>query len=347
MSEAAGTTGDEIVRRCSALGFAAAGVCPAAPSAHDQFFRRWLAEGRHGAMDWLARDPDTRIDPRRLLPDAKSIIMVGDLYTERGAGAGPESLPAGHGRVSRYARGEDYHVVIKRRLHALCDDLRARHPAEQFRACVDTAPIMEREHAARAGLGWIGKHTLLIHPSMGSYLLLGAVVTTLDIPAPRWQREQPDHCGTCTRCIDACPTGAITPYSVDASRCISYLTIERRGDIAPDLAGLIGDRLFGCDVCQEVCPHNSPRPGADRADRTPANPAYSPRVVSLPLAEVAEWTADDRARALRGAAMKRATLEMWRRNAEIVAANARSRGTVSGGLTDIAPARTARPPSAS
>ena len=290
-------------------------------------------------MAWLARDPETRLDPRRLVPGARSIIMVADLCAARGAETTP--APPGHGRIARYARGDDYHVVIKRRLHALCDDLRARHPEERFRACVDTAPIMEREHAARAGLGWIGKHTLLIHPSLGSHLLLGAVVTTLEIIPPETQRETPDHCGSCTRCIDACPTGAITPYSVDASRCIAYLTIERREEIAPDLAAKIGDRLFGCDVCQDVCPHNSPRPG--RAGDTPeAHPAYAPRVASLPITEVARWTAEDRARALKGTAMKRATLDMWRRNAEIAAANAGAADVTGSG-----PARITRPPSAS
>src|SRR5262249_20142541 len=143
------------------------------------------------------------------------------------------------------------------------DSLRERFPAEQFRAFVDTAPVMEREHAARAGLGWIGKHTLIIHPRLGSYMLLGGVLTTMDIPAPAAQRRVTDHCGTCTRCIDACPTAAITPYSVDATRCISYLTIEHRGEIDPALHEGIGDWLFGCDVCQEVCPHNGGR------DQTP------------------------------------------------------------------------------
>lgn len=310
--------GRSIVARCRDLGFALAGVCPARPSARAEFFRNWLADGKHGTMAWLARDPDTRLDPSRLLPGARSIIMVGDLYVPRGGGAGAEKTPPGHGKIARYARGADYHDVMKRRLHALCDGLRQEHPSEQFRACVDTAPLMEREHAARAGLGWVGKHTLLINPVLGSYFFLGGVVTTLAIDAPPEQAQTTDHCGTCTRCIDACPTGAIAPYSVDASRCIAYLTIENRG---PEPAGLPAARegwLFGCDICQEVCPHNSPR--EEGRAPPPASPAYTPRIGAIPLEAVAEWTGEDRNGACRGSAMKRATLEMWKRNASACAA---------------------------
>ncbi len=301
------------MRDCRAAGFALAGVCRAEPSAHEAFFRRWLDDGRHGEMRWLAENVATRLDPRELLPGARSIVMVADLYAARGEGAGAEPTTPGFGKVARYARGEDYHEVIKRRLHALCDRWREEHPGAEFRACVDTAPLMEREHAARAGLGWIGKHTLLIHPRLGSYFLLGAVVTTLDAAPPGAQQPVTDHCGACTRCVDACPTDAITPYSVDASRCISYLTIEKRGDLPTDLANQLHGWLFGCDICQEVCPHNSARPTL--RDDAPRD-EYSPRFVALNLDEVSRWTPDDRARALKGSSMKRATLEMMKRNAD-------------------------------
>lgn len=316
----------DIPSMCRALGFALGGVAPAQPSAHAEFFRRWLAEGKHGEMAWLARNVETRLDPALLVPGARSVIMVADLYHERGA---PDEPGAPDGRIARYARGDDYHDVMKRRLHALCDALRDRFPGHAFRACVDTAPLMEREFAARAGLGWIGKHTLLIHPRLGSWLMLGAVVTTLDIPTPVEQAEIPDHCGTCTRCIDACPTHAITPHSVDARRCISYLTIEQRTPIEDAaLREGVGGWLFGCDVCQEVCPHNSPR-AAPLGD-APVLDAYQPRFEALDAREVASWTDEDRRRELKGSAMKRATLEMFQRNASIVLENAARPGAHPG-----------------
>jgi epoxyqueuosine reductase len=218
---------------------------------------------------------------------------------------------------------------MKRRLYALCDELRERFAGETFRAFVDTAPVMEREHAVRAGLGWFGKHTLLIHPRRGSYLLLGGIVTTLGLDSPRSQRVEADHCGTCTRCIEACPTDAITPYSVDASRCISELTIERRGMIPGEFHEAIGEWLFGCDICQEVCPHNSaPGGGAGRVPVGRAHAAYGPKRDSFDLLEVLGWTEADRRAAFAGSALKRAKLGMIRRNALIVAGNVLREGDV-------------------
>jgi len=329
----------EIVALCTGeFRFALAGICEAAPSGRGDEFRAWIQSGRHGEMTWLARNVEVRLDPRAFVPGARSLIMVADLYAERGRLRSDEraaKVPSGEGRrrgrVARYAQGDDYHVVMKKRLHALCDRLRERFPREMFRAFVDTAPVLEREHAARAGLGWIGKHTLLIHPRLGSCMFLGGVATTLAIqPAPE-QREIADHCGTCTRCIDACPTGAISPYSIDATRCISYLTIEHRSSIAPELRPLMGDWLFGCDICQEVCPHNGPRRDAAAADPTSADlagdarasarahPAYAPRPPArdgFDLLEVLGWSEADRSRALKRSAMKRAKLAMLQRNAK-------------------------------
>jgi len=254
-------------------------------------------------------------------------------------------------RIARYAQGDDYHWVMKDRLHELCDSLRERFPDHLFRAAVDTAPIMEREHAARAGLGWIGKHTLLIHPQIGSWFLLGEVLTTLpletsaDAGFPPPTAPPADRCGTCTRCLDACPTQCITPHSVDASRCISYLTIEHRSAIDPALHPLMGDWLAGCDVCQEVCPYNEggelrvrgsqfgaegqglhpPAPSTPNSKlRTPnlaAAAAYAPRLPALPLLEVLGWSEDDRRAAFKGTALKRIKLDMVRRNALIALGN--------------------------
>lgn len=318
------------------MGFALAGIAPAEASGHADELRQWVAAGKHGEMDWLARHSEQRIDPALVMPGVKAVIMVADVYA-RGS-AVPEPVgPGARGRVARYAQGADYHIVMKRRLHALCDRLRAAHQGHEFRAFVDTAPVLEREHALRAGLGWIGKHTLLIHPEMGSWMLLGGVLTTLAIAPQASQRVMEDHCGTCTRCIDACPTKAITPYSVDARRCISYLTIEHRGPIDPAFHRAIGEWLFGCDICQDVCPHNRERnsavasaqsgkpliPGREGGDSSTLapHPDYASRRASFDLLEVLGWSESDRRRALAGSAMKRAKLEMWKRNAEIVAKN--------------------------
>lgn len=323
-----------IVGQCLAAGFALAGVCPARPTDRRAELRSWLEAGRHGTMDWLARDAEARADPELVLPGARAAVLVADLYAARVSEASPDGGAAGGpatGLVARYARGRDYHAVIKRRLHNLADRLRERADLAplrpQFRSFVDTAPVLEREHAARAGLGWIGKHTLLIHPRVGSYFLLGGIFTDLPLVPPPEQESFDDHCGTCTRCIDACPTGAISPYSVDASRCISYLTIEHRGPIDPSFHAAMGWRFFGCDICQDVCPHNSARPGGETGQAAGVNERYAaaPGRTRPELADVLAWTEHDRRRVLSGSSMKRATLEMLKRNALVLAGNALAR----------------------
>ncbi len=276
-------------------------------------------------MDWLERNVDVRTDPGALVPGARSLILVADRYAPRGDVDPDPGSSAG--RIARYARGRDYHRVIKKRLHELADALRVLAPDADFRAFTDTAPVLEREHAARAGLGWVGKHTLLIDPEMGSYLLLGGIATTAHVRTPTIQRTVSDHCGTCTRCIDACPTDAITDHSVDASRCISYLTIEHRERIDPALHAPMGDWLFGCDICQEVCPHNSPR---DHDGPAP-NEAYWSARRSFDLLEVLGWDEEARRKAFSSSAMKRAKLDMMKRNALIVLGNA-----IAGGRADQA-----------
>ncbi|MBL8758757.1 MAG: tRNA epoxyqueuosine(34) reductase QueG [Phycisphaerae bacterium] len=328
--------GREVIETCLARGFALAGICAAVPVARADAFRAWLAAGMHGEMGWLAETAETRLDPARELPGAKSIIMVADAYADGSPDAPPGAGEGPRGRVARYARGRDYHWFMKRRLHGLNDALRARHPGHEFRTFVDTAPVHERAHAERAGLGWIGKHTLLLHPRAGSYLLLAGTLTTMDLRDPRDARGDgppmlPDRCGTCTRCIDACPTGAITPYRVDATRCISYLTLEHRGAIDPGLHLAMRDWVVGCDVCQEVCPYNQPR-----ADRT-AHPAYAPADgpaggksgTGFDLLAMAVWTEERKREALRGSAAKRADLDMLRRNAAIALTNSVEAGRVA------------------
>jgi epoxyqueuosine reductase len=327
---------------CEELGFACAGVAEATASRWGKELRAWLEAGRHGSMGYLARHVEERLDPGRVLPGARSAVMVADVYASQGAGHeqrlggrdadggrrgiadGPRAGgTGGTGKIARYARGRDYHVVMKKRLHVLCDRMREEFPEGGFRGFVDTAPVLEREYGARAGLGWVGKHTLLIHPQLGSWFFLGGVLTTLSLE-PAGTRVE-DHCGTCTRCIDACPTGAISPYSVDASRCISYLTIERRLPIEGRFHEAMGEWVYGCDVCQEVCPHNSTRGRSGGA-----RPEYASEREGFSLLEVLGWDEEARRGAMRGSAMKRATLAMMKRNAIIVAGNRLRRGRDEG-----------------
>jgi epoxyqueuosine reductase len=330
----------EILSICDDLGFAARGIADVSPTRHAAELLSWLKAGKHGSMSYLARNTDVRLDPTRLLAGARSAIMVADLYASRDDNVDAPLRP-GCGRIARYARGRDYHVVMKKRLHALADGLRARFPGEKFRACVDTAPILEREYAARAGLGWVGKHTLLIHPRLGSYMLLGGLLTTLELTPPAAQETVSDHCGTCTRCIDACPTKAISERSVDARRCISYLTIERREPIPEEFHGAIGTWLYGCDICQEVCPHNSPRVpdrSTEVGSATSVLSQYRPQNDSFDLLHVLGWKEEDRARAFQGRALKRATLDMMKRNAAIALKNsAKTVKTDVGGSGSLRP----------
>ena len=304
----------QVKRRATELGFDLVGVAPAAPSRYRDYLRRWLDEGQAGTMRWMGGRFDERTDPATYLPGAASVVCVAMNYHVPLGPVPPEQQDR-QGRVARYALGDDYHEIIKARLHALADWMRETVPDALTRACVDTAPVMEKDLAARAGVGWVGKNTCLIHARLGSWLLLGEVITTIPLPP---DEPADDHCGTCTRCIDACPTGAITaPYQLDARRCISYLTIERRADIPPALQEGIGDWLYGCDVCQDVCPHNT------RAPAAAADPALRPRFPTgtLDVGEVMDWTDDDYRAKLKGSAMKRVKLPVLKRNAGIVARN--------------------------
>ncbi len=307
----------QIEELCRGLGFAAVGFAPARPTDFADEVRSWLRAGHHGTMEFLERDLAVRLDPTRILEGVKWFIMVGDQYAPRGDTG--DSVREREGRIARYARGRDYHQVMKKRLHRMADTMRERFPGAEFRSFVDTAPVLEREVAALAGLGWQAKNTMLIHPRLGSYLLLGGAATTLDLEPPAEQALVADACGTCTRCIDACPTQAIKPYSVDGSRCVSYLTIERQGPIDPKFHAAMGDWIYGCDICQEVCPHNSARP--DKRGES-VLPAYQSDRGGFDLLEVLGWDAAGRREAFTSSAMKRAPLALMKRNALIAAGNA-------------------------
>jgi epoxyqueuosine reductase len=239
------------------LGFLLAGITTPEPPPHWPVYEKWLTMGRHGSMDYLARDRarDCRRDPRLLLPECRSILVLGFSYPDP-CSAAPVDGPGPHGRLAAYAWGQDYHLVLRERLRALVAFLEAQAGGPVAnRRYTDTGPLLERDLAQRAGLGWVGRNTCLIHPRHGSYFLLAEILLGLDL-----EPDAPfmaDRCGTCQRCIEACPTGCILPdRTLDARRCISYLTIENKDEIPAELRPLIGEWVFGCDICQTVCPWN-------------------------------------------------------------------------------------------
>ncbi len=247
--------------RARALGFSLVGVASVEPSDHLDFYAKWVESGRHGEMGYLAREDAVarRADLRRTMRSVRSAVVVGHEYFQED----PPGVPTdpARGVIARYARGQDYHDVIENLLGELHRWIEAslERPVEG-RVYVDTGPILEREMALRAGVGWFGKNTMLIHPKQGSYFFLGLLLLDLELEADAPFEE--DHCGTCRSCLDACPTGALLGRDasgapvMDAPRCISYLTIEHRGPIPAELRPLMGNRVYGCDICQEVCPWN-------------------------------------------------------------------------------------------
>ncbi len=256
---------EQIRRKARALGFTAVGFAPAGPLEGAEFYARWVALGYAGQMDYLKRHLDKREDPRRMVPGAQTAICLGmDYYQPTPATSDPL-----RGRIACYARGDDYHALVKKRLAALWEFVLAEAGEQtKGRYFVDTAPVLERELAQRAGLGWWGKNTCLIDKRRGSYFFLAEIITDLALD---YDEPAPDHCGTCTRCLDACPTDAFPePYVLDARRCISYLNIELKGAIPRDLRQDMGLWIFGCDICQEVCPWN-------RRAAPAAEPAYQSR----------------------------------------------------------------------
>jgi epoxyqueuosine reductase len=299
----------ELKAQAYGLGFDLAGIATLGPADTAAQFDAWLGNGFAGTMEYMERHADLRRDSTRPQPGMRSALVVALDYGGR--------EPAGP--VARYARGDDYHRLMWDRLDMIGAWLKTRAGGET-RAFVDTGPVLERDLARRAGLGWFGKNTLLINPGKGSFFFLGALFTDLELTPDSPFGE--DHCGTCTRCLEACPTGAFTaPRSLDSNRCISYLTIEHRGPIDDSLRAAIADHVYGCDICQDVCPWNVKFSSALR------EPAFAPRPVvgTKGAAELArDILALDEAgyrEAFRGSPMKRARLDGLRRNAEIVLAN--------------------------
>jgi epoxyqueuosine reductase len=289
-------------------GFELAGVTPAEPVPDAARFEQWVSRGMAGEMKYLTdHRAEVRMDIKRLLPTAKSVICVGKLYNT--ASTGPSN------GISRYARSRDYHVTIRESLETLVSRLLQIEPFD-YKICVDTAPLLERSYARQAGLGWIGRNTCLINEPRGSWFFLGEIVTSLEFELCS---PPPDRCGTCRRCIDACPTQALVPdggnWTLDARRCISYLTIELRGSIPDEDHSAIGDNVFGCDICQDVCPWNSDAPVTD-------DPAFAP--VPVPPREAFDSLTEDFFRAaFAKTPVARAKHSGFVRNARIVAANRR------------------------
>lgn len=295
------------------LGFDACGISRA--ERLDEEARRlesWLNAGKHATMSWMEGHFEKRVDPRELVPGAKSVISVLHNYYQPVSHPGESTI----GKVSRYAWGDDYHDVLKEKLFELYAWLEAQVGSISGRAFVDSAPVMDKAWARRSGLGWQGKHSNLINRQLGSFFFIGELI--VDVPLPP-DGPIPDYCGKCTRCIDACPTDAIyQPYVVDANRCISYLTIEHRGDdIPPTLYPGMGNWIFGCDICQDVCPWNKFKHPTEEARFMP-----HPGITDTELTDWIELDIEEFRRRFKKSPVKRARLEGFLRNARIAAKNA-------------------------
>ena len=313
-------TSSDIKLRARELGFDLCGVASAEHYPELDYLPDWLARGYAGEMAWIGRNADRRADVRHVVPGARSVVVTGTLYNTNRPYS--EQQAPDVARISRYAWGDDYHDVLKTRLELLLDWMRTRSPEPfEARAYVDTGPVQERVYAQYAGLGWIGKNTCLINAEIGSWLFLAEIICTLDLEADTQGLEQ---CGSCTRCLEACPTGALVePGVLDSRRCISYLTIEHRGSIPEEHREAMATHVYGCDICQEVCPYNRPPPSSSDDAWQPRRALDLPRLVELwrrPDAEIRVAT--------RGSAMTRAKLTGLRRNVAVAIGNSGDREAV-------------------
>jgi len=327
-----------IKERALQLGFSKVGIArPESLSAELNHLQEWLARGFIGEMKWMERDPQQRADPRLFWPQARSVVVVALNYytphehevarvsTGSGAGSPREHLawgagcdrikgdadpPGATGKVSRYAWGDDYHDILADRLRELLSWIKTQWPEAEGKVCVDIQPVMDKAWAVRAGLGWLGKHTNVITNEFGSWVFIGELLLNLDLETEK--AEVADQCASCTLCIDACPTGAIVePYVLDANLCISHATIESRAaEIRPEVGEHLEGWVYGCDICQDVCPWNQMTPVS-------AEPRFQPRAgnVDASLSEIKQLNPESYAQRFRGSAMKRAKLAGLQRNA--------------------------------
>jgi epoxyqueuosine reductase len=308
---------DKIRQWAGELGFQQVGIAHTDLSGHETHLLNWLNAGRHGEMTYMARHGRRRSRPAELVPGTVRVVSVRMDYWPGSAHAAEKVLDdPQRAYVSRYALDRDYHKVMRRRLQRLAERIAGEVGPFGYRAFVDTAPVLEKALANRAGLGWIGKHTNLINRRAGSWFFLGELYT--DLPLPTDSPEQADHCGTCRACIDICPTGAIVaPYQLDARKCISYLTIELRGPIPEELRPLIGNRIYGCDDCQLVCPWN-------RFAVPSREPGFAVRhgLDGAELLALFAWTEGEFLQRLQGSPIRRIGYECWLRNIAVALGNA-------------------------
>lgn len=297
---------EKIKEQAASLGFDKIGIVAAdALTLEAERLNTWLDNGFHGEMKWLEREPEKRVDPRILFPGAKSVVvLILNYNTDHKHVDSPDT-----GKISRYAWGDDYHDVMRGKLNELLAWIRTEIPECDGKICVDTAPMMDKAWAVRAGLGWIGKHSNLITKEIGSWVFIGEIILNIELDYDTAIVE--DHCGTCTACLDACPTSAIvTPYVVDSRKCISYATIElRTEELPPDIADKQNGWFYGCDICQDVCPWN-------RFEKPTAEPRFEPRFgeTSIAIKDILALTPDSYAERFRKSAIKRAKLPELKRN---------------------------------
>jgi epoxyqueuosine reductase len=306
----------ELKRRAHEEGFDVVGVAAAGKARTAPALGGWLDAGMHGEMGYMARTRDLRSDPRQLLPGCRSVVAVAMSYRQQRPDSTSFSVDDGRVWVSRYAWGRDYHRILKKRLLRLGRWLAERRPGCAWRATVDTAPVLEREWAARAGLGWIGKNTMLLNRELGSELFLGLLLTDVELDS---DRQRTEHCGTCTACLDACPTGAFPePRMLDARRCVAYLTVEHRSQIPGELQPGVGSMIAGCDICQEVCPWTRKAPTGLHPEFAPNDARFRPRLADLEALDkegYRSWR--------QGSALNRVSHPQFRRNLAVSRKNLR------------------------
>lgn len=306
-------TAAAIKEKAHEIGFDLCGVSEAVRLPRLARLESWLDDGRAGEMEYLRDSLGERSDPRIFLPTAQSVISLAVVYNT--ASADSQRVAPGEASIARYARGDDYHDVLRKRLRLLVQWMaETAGPGLEALTCVDDGPVQERVFAEQAGLGWIGKNTCLINPTLGSWLFLAEVVTNAVLDA---DVRSHDQCGTCTRCIEACPTAAIIePYVIDATRCLSYLTIEQRGEVATDLRAAIQEQVYGCDICQDVCPWNRRAATSDDPSWQARDGLQAPRLIDLCRRSDDEWRP-----LLKGSAMRRAGMRRIRRSLAYAAAH--------------------------
>jgi epoxyqueuosine reductase len=299
-------TNETFIKYANDLGFDLVGFAPADKlSSEAEHLSEWLGKKFNAGMSYMERNFEKRLDVKEILPSAKSVVSLGlNYYKDVSYMPGND-----YGKISRYAAGKDYHLVVWEKLDILLSKLKFIYPMLEAVSYVDTGPVMDKAWAVRAGLGWLGKHTNVINKEKGSWFFIATVITNYDfIPSPAVE----DFCGTCTACLDACPTGALTPYLLDANKCISYLTIENKGEISSEFEGKFEGWLFGCDICQDVCPWNQKFSTVSPIEE------FEPGNISLSIGEIEKMESGEFKEKFNESPIKRAKLKGLKRNAEFL-----------------------------